>query len=57
MTRASGAQSIFGKTGLKKGFHSIWLDYFQMGRAKKIVVKRGNENEESNETSEKYLLH
>ena len=33
------SQAIAGKTGLKKGFHKIRLDYFQMGRAKKLTVK------------------
>jgi len=50
-------QAIFGKTGLKKGFHPILLDYFQMGRAKKLVVKWSNENMESKEISGKYLFH
>ena len=50
-------QAIFGKTGLKKGLHPIRLDYFQMGRAKKLVVKWTNESMESKEISEKYLFY
>ncbi len=33
------AQAITGKIGLKRGLHSIRVDYFQMGRAKKLVVE------------------
>jgi len=32
-------QSLFAKVGLKKGFHSIKLNYFQMGGGKKLLVK------------------
>jgi predicted alpha-1,2-mannosidase len=33
------AQAITGKVGFKKGLHKIRVDYFQMGRAKKLVVE------------------
>ncbi len=33
------AQAITGKVGLKQGLHKIRVDYFQMGRAKKLVVE------------------
>ncbi len=33
------AQAITAKTGLIKGLHKIRVDYFQMGRAKKLVVE------------------
>lgn len=33
------AQAIIARVGLDEGFHTIKVDYFQMGRAKKLVVK------------------
>ncbi|NOY36567.1 MAG: glycoside hydrolase family 92 protein [Chlorobi bacterium] len=33
------AQALIAKAGLKKGLHPVRLNYFQMGRAKKLVVK------------------
>ncbi len=33
------AQALLTYVGLKKGFHSVRLNYFQMGRAKKLVLK------------------
>ena len=33
------AQAITGKIGLKKGLHKIRVDYFQMGRTKKLLVE------------------
>ena len=33
------AQALLASKGLKKGYHPIRVDYFQLGRAKKLVVK------------------
>ncbi len=33
------AQALLTSVGLKKGYHTIRVDYFQLGRAKKLVVK------------------
>ena len=33
------AQESFGKIGLKKGYHKIKLDYFQMGLAKSLILQ------------------
>ena len=50
-------QNLEGKTGLKKGLHPIRLDYFQMGRAKKLVVKWSAKAMENGEISENALFH
>jgi predicted alpha-1,2-mannosidase len=33
------AQALLASKGLQKGYHPIRVDYFQLGRAKKLVVK------------------
>jgi hypothetical protein len=33
------AQALLASKGLKKGYHPVRIDYFQLGRAKKLVVK------------------
>ena len=50
-------QNLEGKTGLKKGLHPIRLDYFQMGRAKKLVVKWSSKTMENVEISKNVLFH
>jgi len=51
------AQALATKTGLKKGFHPIRVDYFQMGRAKKLRVEWGIESAPMKEISSKVLFH
>jgi len=33
------AQALLASKGMRKGYHPIRVDYFQLGRAKKLVVK------------------
>ena len=51
------SQALIGKIGLKKGYHSIKLDYFQMGRAKKLLVKWENKQFYMQEIPAKVLFH
>ena len=51
------SQALMGKIGLKKGYHPIKLDYFQMGRAKKLIVKWKNEQFDMQEIPTKVLFH
>ncbi len=51
------SQALATKTGLKKGFHPIRVDYFQMGRAKKLRIEWGLEGAPLEEVSSKVLFH
>ena len=51
------AQAIIAKVGLNEGFHSIKVDYFQMGRAKKLVVKVQVPDMEMKKVPAKMLFH
>jgi len=51
------SQNLGGKTGLKKGFHPIRVDYFQMGRAKKLLVQWEHKNFKVEEIPSKVLYH
>jgi len=50
-------QNLERKKGLKKGLHPIRLNYFQMGRAKKLLVKWSSTTMENREISENVLFH
>ncbi len=51
------AQTLLAKMALKKGFHTIKLDYFQMGRAKNLTVKWKSDNIDIEELPAKVLFH
>ena len=51
------AQESFTKIGLQKGFHSIKLDYFQMGLAKSLVLKWEGPGIEKQEIPASALFH
>jgi hypothetical protein len=50
------SQALVGKVGLKRGLHPVRLDYFQMGRAKKLVVKWKPDNGEFMEITPNMLF-
>ena len=51
------SQALATKTGLKKGLHPIRVDYFQMGRAKKLRVEWGIEGVPMKEIPAGNLYH
>ena len=51
------AQTLLEQMALKKGYHSINLDYFQMGRAKKLVVKWERKGFDFEEIPANQLFH
>jgi len=51
------AQAITGKIGLKRGLHRIKVDYFQMGRAKKLFVEWKVNKGEFREITPNMLWH
>ena len=51
------AQTLLAKMALKKGFHTIKLDYFQMGRAKNLIVKWKSDNIDIEELPVEILFH
>jgi hypothetical protein len=51
------AQAITGKIGLKRGLHRIRVDYFQMGRAKKLLVEWKVNDGQFREISSGMLFH
>ena len=50
-------QSLFAKVALKQGFHSIRVNYFQMGGGKKLVVKWKTPVSDIEEIPAKALFH
>ena len=50
-------QTLEAKTGLKKGLHPIKLNYFQMGRAKKLLLEWSSKTMKSGEIPENVLFH
>ena len=54
---AHRAQESLAHVGLKKGFHSIKLDYFQQGRAKSLVLKWEGPGFENQEIPKGALYH
>ncbi len=51
------SQALIGRVGLKRGFHPIRLDYFQMGRAKKLVLEWKVNDRELMEITPNMLWH
>ncbi len=51
------ANALITRIGLQKGFHPVQLDYFQMGRAKKLVVKWKVPGKEYTEIPASALYH
>jgi len=51
------AQELFGKVGLQKGFHAIKLDYFQMGNAKRLILKWEGPRIKKQEIPTEVLFH
>ena len=54
---AHRAQESLVKVGLKKGYHSIKLDYFQQGRAKSLVLRWEGPGIENQEIPGSALFH
>ena len=51
------AQESFWKAGLKKGYHEIKLDYFQMGLAKSLVLQWDGPDLSKEEVPASVLFH
>lgn len=51
------SQESFGKVGLKKGYHEIKLDYFQMGLAKSLLLQWEGPNVNKEEVPASVLFH
>ncbi len=54
---AHASYVLYGQKGLKKGFHKIKVDYFQMGRAKDLVVSWQKDDGKITEIPAKVLFH